>query len=152
MRSYDKHRSTKFIQKSDVENSPHGGLLVTIKEIAEENVAPEYKAEEIKYVIYFKEAYKPWTPGIETLEVIKQIAGTGNVDDWSGTKLVLFVDPNVKFGGKMVGGIRCRAPKNQPETQQDKPESTDVTEPDSSIQEPPFCPHCGQLINQGGWR
>lgn len=118
MRSYDKYRSTKFIQKSDVENSPHGGLLVTIKEIAEENVAPEYKAEEIKYVIYFEEAYKPWTPGIETLEVIKQIAGTGDVDDWPGTKLVLFVDPNVKFGGKMVGGIRCRAPKSQPEPEQ----------------------------------
>ena len=115
MRSYDKHRSTKFIQKSEIEDSPHGSLLVTIKEIAEENVAPEYKAEEIKYVIYFEEAYKPWTPGIETLEVIKQIAGTGNVDEWPGTKLVLFVDPNVKFGRKMVGGIRCRAPKNQPE-------------------------------------
>lgn len=92
--------------------------MVTIKEVAEENVAPEYKAEEIKYVIYFEEAYKPWTPGIETLEVIKQIAGTGNVDDWPGTKLVLFVDPNVKFGRKMVGGIRCRAPKNQPEPDQ----------------------------------
>ena len=89
MRSYDKHRSTKFIQKSEVEDSPHGGILVTIKEVSEENVAPDWKAEEIKYVIYFEEAYKPWTPGIETLEVIKQINGSGNVDEWPGTKLVL---------------------------------------------------------------
>jgi len=132
MRNYDKHRSTKFIQKSEIENSPHGGLLVTIKEVAEENVAPEYKAEEIKYVIYFEEAYKPWTPGIETPEVIKQIAGTGNVDDWPGIKLVLFVDPNVKFGRKMVGGIRCRAPKTQPE-----PEQVDV-EPEVSNEDIPF--------------
>jgi len=36
------------------------------------------------------------------------------VDEWRGTELVLFVDPNVKFGHKKVGGIRCRAPKNQP--------------------------------------
>lgn len=109
MRSYDKYRNTKFIQKSDVER----GALVTIGKIVEENVALESQAEEIKYVIYFSEDYKPWAPGIETLEVISQIAGSGNVDDWIGTKLVLFVDPDVKFGGKKVGGIRCRAPKNQ---------------------------------------
>ena len=119
MRSYDKYRNTKFIQKTDVEK----GALVTIKEITEENVAPEYQSEEIKYVIYFEEDYKPWAPGIETLEIISQIAGTGNVDDWVGTKLVLFVDPDVKFGRKKVGGIRCRAPKNQPE--QTKPEIND---------------------------
>ena len=116
MRTYDKYRNTKFIQKSDVER----GALVTIDRITEENVAPEYQAEEIKYVIHFKEDYKPWAPGIEVLETIKQIAGTGNVDDWSGTQLVLFIDPDVKFGRKRVGGIRCRAPKNQPETQQDE--------------------------------
>ncbi len=122
MRSWDKHRNTKFIQKSDVENSPHGAILVTIKEVTEENVAPEYRNEEIKYVIYFEEDYKPWTPGIETLEIIKQINGSGNVDDWPGTKIVLFVDPNVKFGGKVVGGIRCRAPKQsepEPEPQEE---------------------------------
>jgi hypothetical protein len=97
--------------------------LVTIKEVTEENVALEYKPEEIKYVLYFEENYKPWTPGIETLETIKQINGSGNVDEWPGTKIVLFVDPSVKFGGKVVGGIRCRAPKNQPE--EEPPKATD---------------------------
>jgi hypothetical protein len=115
MRSWDKHRQTKFIQKSEIENSPHGAILVTIRDVSEENVALEFKPEEIKYVIYFEENYKPWTPGIETLETIKRINGSGNVDDWPGTKIVLFIDPNVKFGGKVVGGIRCREPKNQPE-------------------------------------
>jgi len=110
MRSYDKYRNTKFIQKSDVER----GALVTIDKVVEENVASENRAEEIKYVIYFKEDYKPWAPGIETLETIHNVAGTGNVDDWPGTKLVLFVDPNVRYGREKVGGIRCRAPKKQP--------------------------------------
>ena len=121
MRNYDKYRNTKFIQKSDVEK----GALVTIYRITEENVAPEYQAEEIKYVIYFKEDYKPWAPGIEVLETIRIIAGTGNVDEWSGTRLVLFIDPTVKFAGKPVGGIRCRVPKKiQPTIQkQPQPES-----------------------------
>lgn len=109
MRSFDKYRDTKFIQKGDVEK----GALVTINRVTEENVALEHQAEKIKYVIYFKEAYKPWAPGIETLDTIKEVAGTGNVDDWPGTKLVLFVDPNVRYGREKVGGIRCRAPKKQ---------------------------------------
>jgi len=121
MRSYDKYKNTKFIQKSEIENSPHGCILVTITNVTEENVAPESQSERIKYVIHFKENYKPWAPGVETLEVISHIAGIGNVDKWPGTKLVLYIDPNVSFQGKITGGIRCRAPKGQPETQQDKP-------------------------------
>ena len=109
MRSYDKYRDTKFVQKTDVEKE----VLVTIDKVTEEDVSMEDKPEKMKFVIYFKEDYKPWAPGIESLEDIHRIAGTGNVDDWHGTKLVLLVDPDVRFAGKKVGGIRCRAPKNQ---------------------------------------
>lgn len=137
MRNYDKYRNTKFIQKSDVGR----GILVTIDKVTEENVAPDYQAEEIKYVIHFIEDYKSWAPGIETLENIKNIVGTGNVDDWPGTKLVLLIDPNVKFGGKKVGGIRCRAPKGQPETQQDKPVYQENPDYVGNGQEG-ICPHC----------
>lgn len=141
MRTYDKYRNTKFIQKSEIENSPYGSILVTIDKITEENVAPESQSERIKYVIHFKENYKPWAPGVETLEVIKQIVGTGNVDDWSGTKLVLYIDPNVSYQGKVTGGIRCRAPKKPPEIQQDKPVSQ---ENPGYVGDGPegICPHC----------
>lgn len=118
MRSYDKYRNSKYIQQSDVTNSPHGGLLVTIKEVTEENMASDSQAERMKYVIHFEENYKPWAPGNETLAIIHQIAGTGNVDDWPGTKLVLVIDPSVSYQGKITGGIRCRVPKNQAEPEQ----------------------------------
>ena len=113
MRSYDKYRNSKYIQQSDVENSPNKALLVTIKEVTEENMASDSQPERMKFVIHFEENYKPWAPGVETLEVIKQIVGTGNVDDWPGTKLVMVIDPNVSYQGKITGGIRCRAPKSQ---------------------------------------
>ena len=141
MRTYDKYKNTKFIQQSEIVNSPHGCILVTIDKITEENVAPESQPERIKYVLHFKENYKPWSPGVETLSVIKRIAGTGNVDDWSGTKLVLFVDPNVSYQGKVTGGIRCRAPKNQPEKQQDKPAYQENPGYVGDGQEG-VCPHC----------
>ncbi len=115
MRSFDKYRNSKYIQQSDVTNSPHKSLLVTIEEVTEENMASDSQAERMKYVINFEENYKPWAPGAETLAVIKQIAGTGNVDDWPGIKLVMIIDPNVSYQGKITGGIRCRAPKNQNE-------------------------------------
>lgn len=119
-RNYDKYRDTKYIQKSDVEK----GALVTIKEITETDFSSDSQPEKIKFVIHFDEAYKPWVPGIESLEAISQVAGTGNVDDWTGTKLVLFVDSSVRFAGKKVGGIRCRAPKEQTEVGQVETEST----------------------------
>ena len=107
MRSYDKYRETSYIQKSDVEK----GILVTIDQIKEEDVSSPGFAEKIKYVIYFKEDYKPWVPSISSLEEIRSITGTGNVDEWPGTLIVLYVNPDVEFAGKKVGGIRCRAPK-----------------------------------------
>ena len=118
MRSYDKYRNSKYLQQSDVTNSPYKSLLTTIKEVTEENMASDSQAERMKYVIHFEENYKPWAPGNETLGVISRIAGTGDVDAWQGTKLVLFIDPNVSYQGKITGGIRCREPKNQnePET------------------------------------
>ena len=139
MRSYDKYKNTKFIQQSEIENSPHRSILVTIANVTEENVAPESQPERIKYVIHFKENYKPWAPGVETLGAISHIAKIGNVDKWSGTKLVLFVDPNVSFQGKITGGIRCRAPKNQPETQQDEPPKAEFCDDCKNLKEECTC-------------
>jgi hypothetical protein len=31
--------------------------------------------------------------------------------NWIGQPIILFDDPNVSYGGKLVGGIRVRAPK-----------------------------------------
>jgi len=107
MRSFDKYRDTKFIQKTDI--GP--GIKVTIAKITEENVAPDNQPEEKKYVLHFKENYKPWVPNIGSLEEINRITGTGDVDQWYGTEIVLYVNPDVEFAGKRVGGIRCRAPR-----------------------------------------
>lgn len=109
MRSYDKYRNSTYIQKTDVETPQ----LLTIDSVKEEDVSQTDQPEEMKYVIYFREDFKPWVPGIQMLEMIHQINGSGDVDNWSGTKVVMYLDPNVAFRGKIVGGIRCRAPKNQ---------------------------------------
>lgn len=134
MRSYDKYRETKYLQKSDLEKP----VLLTIAKIAEEDVSSNDRPEKIKYVIYFKEAYNPWVPNIGSLEEISHIAGTGDVDRWPGTVIVLYVNPDVEFAGKRVGGIRCRAPKNRNQGTQES-----GSNPDWVGEDPPPPPNDG---------
>ena len=44
-------------------------------------------------------------------DVLEEIAGESDSDAWQGVQIVIYVDPNVKFGARRVGGIRIRAPK-----------------------------------------
>lgn len=125
MRSYDKYRETKYIKKSDLEKP----VLVTISKVTEEDVSG---SGEMKYIIYFKENFSPWVPNTGSLEEIKSITGKGDVDRWPGTVIVLYVNPDVEYAGKRVGGIRCRAPKagytRQQQVAQPEPEPESVPE------------------------
>ena len=42
-------------------------------------------------------------------ESLEAICGTDDYAAWRGHAVVLYVDPNVKFGSKIVGGLRIRA-------------------------------------------
>jgi len=120
MRSYDKYREVKFLQQSDVIK----GALLTIKKVAEEDVSSNDRPEKMKFVIHFEEkGFLPWVPNIGSLKKIAEVAGTGDVDNWPGTVIVVYVNPDVEFAGEVKGGIRCRAPKNQqpPATQSSGP-------------------------------
>jgi len=50
-------------------------------------------------------------------QIIAQIAKADrranyeDTDSWVGLRIVLYADPNISFGGKLVGGIRARAPR-----------------------------------------
>ncbi len=100
-------KSSKFLKKEDVEQQ----VLVTIKKYEEMNVAMENQAPEMKWALYFNELDKPLILNQTNGMMIEVITGSDNFDDWIGKQIVLFDDPNVMFGGKMVGGIRVRMAK-----------------------------------------
>lgn len=106
-------KSSKFLKKEDVGI----GVLVTIRGIAQENVAKEGAEEEKKWCVYFNEFEKPLVLNSTNGQAIAKI--TGHEDDiektWLGAKVVLYDDPNVSYAGKVTGGIRIRAPKSQQE-------------------------------------
>ena len=101
-------KQSRFLTRADV----GAGVLVTIKEIYQDNTAKEGAPEELKWVMSFHELDKPMVLNSTNGQIIAQIVGSEETNDWAGHKVVLYDDPNVSFGGKLVGGIRTRAPRN----------------------------------------
>jgi hypothetical protein len=46
-------------------------------------------------------------------QIIAQITGSEDTDHWPGHRIVLYNEPSIAFKGKVIGGIRVRAPKAQ---------------------------------------
>lgn len=102
-------KTSKFLKKEDV----GAGVLVTISSLTRENVAMEGADQDMKCAVHFEELDKPLVLNSTNGQIIAGI--TGYQDDieknWIGQKIVLYTDPNISFNGRLVGGIRVRAPK-----------------------------------------
>ena len=107
MPSVDDLKSSNFITQKDVEKP----MLVCIDHWEKVNVAKEGAEPEMRYALYFKGVDKPMTLNVTNGNIIAAITGSADFDDWINKFIVLYRDPNISFGGKMVGGIRVRAPK-----------------------------------------
>jgi hypothetical protein len=135
-------KQSKFLTRADVGK----GSLVTIKQIFQENVAKEGAPEEFKWCISFDETEKPMVLNSTNGQIIASIVHSDETDTWVGHKVVLYDDPNVSFGGKLVGGIRVRAPRNQPATPAQAPTHGILGKPASK----PTMPVEPQLENDPG--
>ena len=102
-------KESKFLAQKDVETP----MLVTIASCDKHNVAKEGATPINKLCMSFVELDKPLVMNWTNAQVCAAICGSDDTDDWNGQKVVLYVDPNVMFEGKLVGGIRIRKPKNQ---------------------------------------
>ena len=100
-------KQSKFLTKNDVIPP----VLVTMREVSPVNVAKEGVEPEMKFALHFVELEKPMVLNSTNGQIIAAITGSEETDAWVGKKIVLYNDPNVSFGGKLTGGIRCRAPK-----------------------------------------
>ena len=98
---------SKFLKKEDVGR----GMLVTIAGVEQRNVAVRDAEPEYKWSVAFQETEKPMVLNSTNIQLIAKITGSDDTDHWVGHKIVLYEDPSVSFGGKLVGGIRVRAPR-----------------------------------------
>lgn len=126
-------KQSNFLTQSDVDPA----VLVTIQHCKQVNVAREGAEPEYRWALTFNELEKPMTLNLTNGQIIAAIVGSEEINDSVGHKIVLYKDPNVMFGGRRVGGIRCRAPRTQREPEPKQPQN-DIPEPHSSITNPEY--------------
>jgi len=103
-------KDSKFIKKEDLPQP----VLVTFSHLTHENLAGEGQKIDMGYVAHWQEQnIKPMVLKTTNAQSIAGFLGSEETNDWVGKKIVLYVDPNVMMEGRLVGGIRCRAPRNQ---------------------------------------
>jgi hypothetical protein len=81
----------------------------TIKFVVKENVAPEDKDEERKWVVYFVETDTGVVLNSTRLSQLTEIFGSNDSDVWINAKVTVYCDPDIRFGGKKVGGVAFKA-------------------------------------------
>lgn len=99
---------SKFLKKEDVDPPK----LVTIKGFSQQNAGRD-DAPEMKWTMSFLELSKPMVMNSTNLQLCAQSLGSDDTDNWIGKQVVLYNDPSVQFQGKLIGGIRIRAPKKR---------------------------------------
>ena len=102
-------RESKFLKQSDVGD----GVLVSVQSVGQQNVAKEGADPELKWCLTFHELDKPLVLNSTNIQLCEKVFGSDDTDEWINQRLVLYADPNVSFQGKLVGGIRVRAPKGK---------------------------------------
>jgi len=103
-------KQSRYLSRADVGK----GVLVTIKAVVQEDVSMEGEPEKLRWCIYFNEGEKALVLNSTNGQLIAQFLGSDETDNWIGHTVVLYDDPSITFGGKLVGGIRARQPRNQP--------------------------------------
>ena len=102
-----KTSNSRFLTQGDVGK----GILVTVSAVEQDNVAPEGATPETKWVVSFSEQEKKMVLNNTNLDLISFACDSEDSDEWVGKHIVIYTDPTVMYGGKRVGGLRIRAPK-----------------------------------------
>lgn len=116
---------SKFLRKEDFDED----RVLTIRGVKLEDMPGD--SGDQKWVLYFREEAKGMALNVTTIRVLEQSFGD-DTDHWVGNKVMVYVDPNVSFGGKVVGGLRLRTPKKQ-SVQQPKAPIDHEFEDDKSV-------------------
>lgn len=98
---------SKFLRKEDFDDDQ----ICTIRGIKQENVGKE-DSPEMRWTLYFTEHQKAMVLNVTSIRVLEAAFGDES-DDWKGKKVTVYVDPNVSFQGRVVGGLRLRPIKEK---------------------------------------
>jgi hypothetical protein len=98
--------NAKYLKKEDIPSPINSSILWT----KEEEVTAPGKGTETRLVLYFDGLKKGLVLNTANAEALAEITGTDEYEQWSDVPIQLYVDRDVKYGGKKIGGIRIRKP------------------------------------------
>ena len=96
---------SSYLKQSDFDEA---GLIVTVSRVEQKNVAREDEPPENKWLVYFAEYEKAMVLNTTNINGLAKACGSDDTDDWPGKEVVVYVDPNVGYGGKTTGGLRIK--------------------------------------------
>ena len=82
-------------------------LIFTIREVRQEIGARVAGKKGNFNIAYFNEDIKPFVLNAGNSKILKGFSGGSSfVEDWGGITVQLYIDPNVRFGPEITGGVR----------------------------------------------
>jgi len=118
-------KESKYLKKEDAGT----GKLVTIISLEQQNVAMEDQSPDMKWIIHFKEFTKGMVLNWTNIQLLSKAVGSEETEDWIDRQVVVYEDPNVGYGGKIVGGIRIREVRKAKSTEKPMAAPTPTTIP-----------------------
>ena len=110
MKSYRAYNDGAFLNKADV-NPP---VVWTITDVAERNVTAPGKEPKEKLVLFFDGTKKGLVLNMANGDALYDMTGHEDPEEWIGQRVELYVDENVAYAGKRIGGVRLRKPQVEP--------------------------------------
>lgn len=96
--------NSKYLGKDDVDD---GGFILTVRGCRHEDIEMDNQMK-TKLVMYFVEDIKPLIVNKTNSSVLEALFGPA-VSGSVGHKVIVYNDPTVGFGGKVVGGLRIKS-------------------------------------------
>ena len=105
---YRKVFKSDHLGQADLEDFIENGvnLVFTIKHVKQEIGAKVAGKKINANIAYFVEQIKPLVLNATNSATMKKLTGSAFLEDWAGATIQLYIDPNVKMKGDVVGGVR----------------------------------------------
>jgi hypothetical protein len=110
LKNYKAYGNSQFLKKEDVKEP----VVWTIIDVQERSITAPGKPPTLKLVLFFDGSPKGLVCNIAIGDALFEITGTDQPEEWIGTQVELYVNPDVTYAGRPIGGIRLRKPVEEP--------------------------------------
>ena len=103
--NFNDFRTSTYLTQRDVNNLSRKERRVIVDHVDAEHVGEDKK---LKLVTYFANLDKGLVTNITNGEILADIGGSTDTDEWHGVHCEIYVNSDIGYGGKRTGGIRLR--------------------------------------------